>query len=294
MVASAGLFGLMALGTRLLSARIPSSQIALVRFATGIAAVAGAVLLGRAVIRPRRWGWLLARGVFGGLAVLAYYSCIEHVGVGLATLLNYTAPVWSLLLAWFLLGERPRRTAVAALALTLGGVILVLGGADSVSAGWWKAAGVFSAIASAVAITSIRAVRRRGEGNGEPESAWTVFASFTVIGSLTTLPWAASQWIPPTPPEWALLLAVAAVSIAAQLIMTRALAHVTAASSGIVHQLTVVVAMLGGVLLFGETLSTKAALGSVLTATGVAWVILASGSQRRAHRLIAREPPHRT
>ena len=36
------------------------------------------------VIRPRQWGWVIARGVFGGTAVLLYFTCIEKIGVGIA------------------------------------------------------------------------------------------------------------------------------------------------------------------------------------------------------------------
>src|SRR4051794_9680458 len=131
----------MAVSARSIAGRVPGAQIALVRFAVGILAVAGARALGHADLRPRRWGWLVARGLFGGLAVVSYFGCIQHVGVGVATLLNYTAPVWSLLFSWALLGERPRRNAVAALVLTLAGVVLVAGRSGSLAAGFWQGAG---------------------------------------------------------------------------------------------------------------------------------------------------------
>ena len=58
--------------------------------------VLGFLAIFRANLRPRRWGWVISRGVFGGIAVLLYFTCIEKIGVGIATLLNYTAPVWSM------------------------------------------------------------------------------------------------------------------------------------------------------------------------------------------------------
>lgn len=275
LVASSGLFGMMAIGARLASARIPGPQIALVRFLTGIAALLLAVAIGRAQLRPRRWGWLLARGLFGGTAVYLYFSCIEHVGVGVATLLNYTAPVWSLLFGWWLLGERPRRAVVGALVLTLVGVVFVVGGKVArFEGGWWTLAGALSAVASGVAVTSIRAVRRGGT-----ESAWTVFASFTVLGAVATLPGVTGplgRWVAPTAAEWLLLLAVGGFSIVAQLLMTGALEHVTAVASGIIHQLVVVITMTAGLLLFGETLSAWSLVGSALTMAGVVWTVLSA------------------
>jgi drug/metabolite transporter (DMT)-like permease len=267
----------MAVTARVASRHIPGPEVAMFRFLVGVVAVAAAVLAGKATLRPRRWGWLLMRGIFGGTAVLLYFLCIQHVGAGLATLLNYTAPVWTMLLGWWLLGERPRSTAAVALLLTLLGVACVVGGnLRSVHTGLWALAGVFSAMASAVAITSIRAVRRRS-ADGVGESAWTVFASFTGFGLLVTLPGVVGplgHWVMPAPFEWGVLAAVAVLSVVAQLMMTQALEHVTGATMGIIHQLTVVVAMLCGVLFLGERLDGWSLVGTVLTISGVAWTVL--------------------
>ncbi len=271
----------MALVARVTSAHIPGPQMALVRFVAGMLAVATMVAAGRVTLRPRRWGWLLARGAFGGMAVFAYFSCIEHAGVGIATLLNYTSPGWSLLFGWWFLGERPRRRSVATLALTLVGVALVLGGQlHSLRAGFWEGVGIFSAITSGMAVTSIRAVRRVPTDGILAENSWTVFASFTTLGALATLPGVLppfGRWVSPSSVDWAFLGVLALLSISAQLLMTRALAQVTAATSGIIHQLTVVIAMLGGVLFFGEHLTPGALAGSVLTMLGVAGTMLTAG-----------------
>jgi drug/metabolite transporter (DMT)-like permease len=280
LVASAVLFGFMAVAARIASRTIPGPEVAMVRFAVGVLAVCLAVAVGRATLRPKRWGWLLLRGIFGGMAVFLYFSCIERVGVGLATLLNYTVPVWSMLLGWWLLGERPRRSAVGALALTLLGVVCVVGGSlRAVTNGIWALAGVCSAIFSGVAVTSIRAVRRRGAAGEGSESAWTVFASFTGFGLLVTLPGVfgpLGRWVAPNPYEWGLLAGVGVISVVAQLMMTQALEHVTGATMGIIHQLAVVVAVLCGVLFLGERLTGWSLVGSIVTVSGVAWTVLAT------------------
>ena len=95
----------MALLAKEAAGRLPGPEIALVRFLFGIAAcLVVAVTRG---LRPRNKSGLLLRGVLGGSAVLCYFLAIEHLPVGLATLLNYTAPVFTALWA----GGLPRRAA---------------------------------------------------------------------------------------------------------------------------------------------------------------------------------------
>lgn len=267
----------MAVAARIASRTIPGPEVAMFRFVVGVLAVLAAMALGHARLRPRRWGWLLLRGIFGGAAVFFYFVSIEHVGAGMATLLNYTAPVWSMLLGWWLLGERPRRTAAVALALTLLGVACVVGGSlQATHGGIWSLAGALSAVASGVAVTSIRAVRRRG-ADGSSESSWTVFASFTGFGLLVTLPGVfgpLGHWVTPSPFELGVLAGVGVLSVGAQLLMTQALEHVTGATMGIIHQLAVVVALVSGVLFMDERLTGWSLLGAVLTLSGVAWTVL--------------------
>jgi drug/metabolite transporter (DMT)-like permease len=226
--------------------------------------------------------------MFGGAAVLLYFNCIEKIGVGMATLLNYTAPVWSLMFAWFLLRERPRKHAGVALVLTLAGVALVTSAhTHAWRLGVWEMAGVLSAVFSGMAITSIRATRMQDPGGRPSENSWTVFASFTVFGSLTTLPTVippVGGWVAPTLREWLLLMACSVLSVVAQLLMTSALGRLTAVGLGIIQQVTVVLTLLGGWLFFQETISLRGAIGSLLTMAGVLVSVLAerasSGPQR--------------
>jgi len=139
--------------------------------------------------------------------------------------------------------------------------------------------GVVSAFCSGVAVTSIRAVRRPAVDGSENESSWTVFASFTALGLLATIPGVAGpfgRWVTPHGIEWPLLFAVGSVSVVAQLLMTDALEHVTGATMGIIQQITVVFALVCGVLLLGERPTLPALIGSVLTIAGVAWTVLAT------------------
>lgn len=280
-LASAVLFAVMAGLARAVSSNIPGPQVAFLRFATGVLVTLGAVLVAHVDLRPRHWGWLLARGIFGGVAVLFYFTGIEKIGVGVATLINYTSPVWSLLFAWMLLHERPRPRVVGALLATLVGVALVATGHErNFQPRGWTLVAVASAVISGLAIVSVRATRRPGQDGGS-EGSWVVFASFTIVGFLVTLPTVAppfGHWVAPTALQWSLLLLCGLTSVLAQLLMTSALRDMTAAGIGVVQQLTVVLSLIGGMLFFHETLTVRVAIGCVITIGGVLWMMRSSGA----------------
>jgi drug/metabolite transporter (DMT)-like permease len=72
--------------------------------------------------QPQLW-WLMAAS---GLTNVGFNWAVTTGDVVRVVLLFYLMPTWSLLLAWWLLGERPTRGALTRLALALFGVLLVL------------------------------------------------------------------------------------------------------------------------------------------------------------------------
>jgi drug/metabolite transporter (DMT)-like permease len=294
LIVSSTLFAIMAAGAKLATRRLPGSEVALVRFLTGIVVTAIAVGVGAARIRPSRWGWLVARGLFGGISVVTYFAAIQTVPVGVATLLNQTQPIYTMLFSWALLAERPRRAAIIALALALGGVVVIvdtsmgMGGRHLTLGGLHKTSGellgVFSAITSGVAVTSIRAARRDLADGSPSETAWSVFFSFTLLGAVVTLPAVLppfGRFVPPTGGEWALLTGIGLVSTAAQVIMSASLRHLTGVQSGIIAQLTVPITVMLGVSLLGERLTAGFLIGASLTVTGVMLAILTAAPRRQ-------------
>lgn len=265
---AAVLFAVMAIVAKKAAARLPGPEVACVRFLVGLAAV-GAVATRRR-LRAHNWRGLFLRGAFGGAAVLCYFLAIEHLPVGFATLLNYTAPVFTALWAALFLREPIGGAAVGALAVTTAGVALVIVGQSgdappgTYGFGPWQLVGVGSAILSGAAVATIREVRRT-------DGSWEIFASFCVVGAIVTGVPAATRWVTPTLPEWGWLFAVGSVSVVAQLLMTHALRDVRAAVAGIIMQLTPVAAIVLGALLFGERAHGLQIAGAAVTLVGVSW-----------------------
>jgi drug/metabolite transporter (DMT)-like permease len=297
LVLSSSLFAIMAVMAKIASRSVPATEAAFVRFATGVVVTGVMWAAGRADLRPRRWGWLFARGFFGGTAVIAYFSAMQRISVGEATLLNYTQPVFTMLGAWLLLAERPPRRALFALPLTLVGVALIVGirPADFRSSNGDNVGplfGLLSAMLSGVAVTSIRAARRHVPGGPPAETAWSVFFSFTALGLVVSLPAVLppfGRWVtPPSLGVWALLLGVGISSVLAQLLMTEALLHLRVATAGIITQLTAVFTISAGAIFLGDRLSPTFLTGALITLAGVAMVVGVGSAPRLLPR---RRPP---
>ncbi|HVZ74161.1 MAG TPA: DMT family transporter [Polyangia bacterium] len=292
LVLSSSLFALMALLAKIVSHEVPTVEAAAVRFATGGAVVLVLRATGRIELRPRRWGWLFARGLFGGTAVVFYFSGMQRISVGEATLLNYTQPVFTMLAAWMLLGERPPRRALVALPVTLLGVALIVGiRLTDLHAELGQMFALTSAVLSGVAVTSIRAARREIPGGTPAETAWTVFTAFTLLGLVVTVPLVLpplGRWVAPSPRAWALLLGVGLSSVAAQVLMTWALRHLRVGTAGVITQLTAVGAIGAGAIFLGERLSPGFLTGAVITLSGVAFAIFGSAPGRLAPRLLGK------
>jgi drug/metabolite transporter (DMT)-like permease len=278
MVLSAVFFGAMAFAAKLAAARLSGSQVALIRFATGLLPALLIPRFRRSAFTFQRLDLLFYRGVFGGLAVLCYFLAIEHIHVGVATLLNYTAPLFSGILSVIFLKERISPKVLLPMPIALAGVFLVVHAnarpGDILGFHLWELVGVASAVLSGAAVTAMRAAR-------QGENSWAIYTSFCLLGTLLTAPFAIATWKNPTADEWMSLTATSVFAIGAQLLLTFSLRWVDAMTVGVISQLAVIVAMLLGVTLLHEVLSTEAIAGAALTIGGVVGVVYVTSWAKR-------------
>lgn len=270
MLVSALLFGAMAFTAKLATARLSGAQVAFIRFLIG---TTPALLIPRFRARAltfQRLDLLFYRGFFGGLAVLCYFIAIEKISVGVATLLNYTSPLFSGLFSMFILHERISPKVLIPMPVALAGVFLVVHAharpGDILGFGIWELVGFGSALASGAAVTAMRAARRG-------ENSWAVYTSFCLLGTLVTAPLAIANWKQPTVDEWITLGATSLFAIGAQLLLTFSLRWVDAMTVGVMSQLAVLVSMLLGAAFIGEHITPTAALGATLAIGGVVGVV---------------------
>ncbi|MBM4423774.1 MAG: hypothetical protein FJ030_10320 [Chloroflexi bacterium] len=86
--------------------------------------------LGREKLRVA-WGDLPSLAAMGAISIGIFHvlwnTAVAMIPVAVATVLNYTAPVFVVLFAWMLWREKPNRTQAIALTLAFAGCVLVTG-----------------------------------------------------------------------------------------------------------------------------------------------------------------------
>jgi drug/metabolite transporter (DMT)-like permease len=278
MVGSALFFGAMAFSAKLASARISGPEVAFIRFAVGLTPALFIPRFRRSAFTFQRLDLLFYRGFFGGVAVLCYFIAIEKITVGVATLLNYTSPVFSGIFSMIFLNERVSPKVLIPMPVALFGVFLVVHAhahpGDILGFGVWELVGLASAFSSGFAVTAMRAARKG-------ENSWAVYTSFCLLGTIVTAPMALLSWKTPNFSEWVSLGLTSIFAIAAQLLLTFSLRWVDAMTVGVISQLAVLVSMALGATFLSEHITGMAALGSLLTIGGVCGVVYVTSLAKR-------------
>lgn len=264
-------FSVMSLLVKVAGEGVPSQQIVLARgvvtlvLSWGLLRSAGIPLWGHD--RKR----LALRGLLGFGALSCFYFSLVHLPIAEATVIQYMNPVFTALLAGWLLGERMGRREAACVAASLLGVVLVTrpgllfgGGARLEPA--YVAVALAGALLSAGAYTSIRTLR------GEHSLVIVFYLPLVTVPA--TLPFLPAQAVWPTPFEWLVLLGVGVTTQIAQVYMTRGLQLEPAGRATAVGYLQIVFAALWGVLFFGEHPDGWSIAGAVLIVGGTLALVL--------------------
>ena len=264
MAAGALAFSVMSLLVKVAGRRLPSQEVVLVRAVITLALSAWAVHHAR--VRP--WGTpgkrrlLVLRGVVGFLALSCFYHSIVHLPLADATVIQYTNPVFTGLMAVPLLGERLRRREVASVLVSMAGVALVmrpsfLFGAGEALDPLTVTIGVLGAVCSATAYVCVRKL-------GETEDASVIVFYFAGISVIGALPAAFMDAVWPTPTEWLVMLGIGVATQLGQVSITHGLRLERAGRATATAYLQIVFAALWGVLFFAELPDWGIFLGAAL------------------------------
>ena len=218
MVAGCLLFSIMGALVKLLGQRLGSFQIAFFRCFFGFIAILPFVLLkpGRQAFRTTHFRGHFLRGAIGVAALVAGFYATTRLPLTDSTAISFTAPLFMILTAIFLLGEKVRwRRGLATVAGFIGVLVMVRPNRGTLDLG--AMVGLFAAFLGALSTTLIKRL-------SATEEALTILVYFGLFSSILTAIPAYFVWRPPTGDELALLAFVGALGAVGQFCQVRAFA----------------------------------------------------------------------
>jgi len=273
MLAASFLFALTVAFAKLLTSSMGSVEVTFWRNAVGLVLILALVF--RKPIRNvgGRPFTLVFRGVVGTVALLAFFYTVGATTLSNAIVYSKTEPIFTAILAFFLMGEHLSKRAVLAIIVGFAGVVLLSGAEFN----YLHAMGLLTGFLSALAYTSVRSLKSHYDER-------TVVLSFMTFGVLIpavlmaaarhytseVFAFALSPFVMPRGSDWLWIVLMGSAAAYGQIFMTRAYFYAKAGIVSATSYSVVLFATAFGIVL-GDALPTPAVIagGALVVLSGM-------------------------
>jgi drug/metabolite transporter (DMT)-like permease len=211
---------------------------------------------------------LILRGTFGTAALYTFFLTIQNVPLASAVTLQYLSPIFTTIIAIFLLGEKIRRFQWLFYAISFFGVLVIKGFDANFPTGYFIT-GIASAFFSGMAYNMVRSLK-------EKEHPLVIVLHFQFVGVIAGLMVTLFDWKTPQGWDWLYLFLTGVLTQIGQVNLTKSLQAERIAKVSILNYLGIFYAILFGGFFFGEIYTLQTLLGIVLVVAGVILSILYS------------------
>jgi len=210
---------------------------------------------------------LFARGIVGFISLTLVYYALTRLPFAEATVLQYLHPMFTAILAVFILHERVSQVTLICIIFSFLGLILIVrpsfmfadlaAGYDPIAV----MAAVAGAFGSACAYVLVRKLN-------ETEHPLVIVFYFPLISLPASLPFLWHDFVMPQGFTWLMLLAVGVSTQVGQVALTKGMQSETASRATSFSYLQVVFAILIGVIFFAEIPSFWTIMGALMIVVG--------------------------
>lgn len=260
-------------------AHLPTMEIVFFRCALGVVFCYVGLRKAGADWRGANKKLLALRGLFGTTALYFFFLTVQNIPLASAMTIQYLSPVFTTIIAIFLLKEPVKFFQWFCYALAFLGVIFIEQFDARISL-FYLALGIVSAFCSGVAYNLVRTLRGR-------EHPLTVVFHFQIVGLIVGLLFTVFDWKTPSGWDWLYIFFVGAFSQLGQIFLTDALQKERAASVAIVNYTGLLYGICIGWFVFGESQTAESLAGMILVVVGVVLSVIYSRRQKDIEKLEA-------
>ena len=205
--------------------------------------------------------FLLLRGIFGVTALSLFFITIQNIPLASAVTIQYLSPIFTAIIAIFLLGEKMKKVQWLFFLIAFAGVAMLKGFDDRVSV-FYLVLGLLSAFFAGAAYNCIRLVK-------DTDHPLVVVLYFPMVATPIMLLLSYYNWIMPIGWEWGIILLLGIFTQIGQVFMTKALQAEKANIVASLKYLGSIYALVFGYFIFDESYDLLSILGIVLILAGV-------------------------
>jgi drug/metabolite transporter (DMT)-like permease len=220
---------------------------------------------------------LVLRGLFGTTALYFFFVTVQNIPLASAMTIQYLSPIFTTIIAIFLLKENVKLLQWLFYAIAFAGVLFIERFDTRISF-FFVFIGVVSAFCSGVAYNLVRSLRER-------EHPLTVVLHFQLVGMIAGLFFTIFNWQTPRGWDWLFLFLVGLSSQFGQIFLTHALQKEKAASVAIVNYSGLIYGLLFGWFVFGEAQTLESIIGMGLVVCGVILSVFYGRRQREVEKI---------
>jgi drug/metabolite transporter (DMT)-like permease len=222
---------------------------------------------------------LVMRGLFGTTALFLFFTTLQNIPLASAMTIQYLSPIFTTVIAIFVLRESVARLQWVFYAIAFSGVLLIERFDPRISP-FFLLIGIISAFCSGMAYNLVRSMKGK-------EHPLTVVLHFQLVGVVAGFVSLFFSWRTPAGWDWVYLFMVGVFSQLGQIFLTNALQKERVAGIAIINYSGLVYALLAGALIYQEAQSTESIAGMLIVVFGVLLSVAYSNRKREIEKIEA-------
>ncbi len=237
-------YSIMAVFVKLAGTDMPSQQIVFLRSGVGCLLIVFLAWRRGISLKGHNYGLLAQRALFGFFGMSAYFYTLTVIPIADSTILLYTNPLFTILLAPYLLREANTGRQWSYSTLGFIGVFMVIQPTlklDPLA----TVVGIAGAVATALAYITVRRMR-------DSEHELVIIFYFMSFSVLASFPGISYDFVMPGARVWWYIAGVGVFTVLGQLFMTRGLHRVRATQATNVSYSNVLFTTFWGILIWGN------------------------------------------